>query len=231
MYDLADCLFAEHEFEEASELANQLAEANVSDFRLRSNVDRLKTFAAEYVDLWAQEQELRAREQELDDLPRVEVRTAKGVIVVELFENEAPNTVANYISLAESDFYKGTKFHRFEPDFMIQGGDPLSKEGATGVPGTGDPGYFIPDEHGQDNHRVHFRDSVAMAKTSKVNSGGCQFYFNHRPTPWLNGQHTVFGRVIDGHEIARNLRRDDEILAVTVIRKRDHPYEPSTLPK
>ncbi|MHC5114189.1 MAG: peptidylprolyl isomerase [Planctomycetota bacterium] len=231
MYDLADCLFAEHEFEEAAELANQLAEANVADFRLRSNVDRLKTTTAEYLELWPKEQEIRAREKELDDLPRVEVKTARGVVVVELLENEAPNTVANFISLAESDFYPGTKFHRFEPDFMIQGGDPLSKEGATGVPGTGDPGYYIPDEHGLENHRVHFRDSVAMAKRTAENSGGCQFYFNHRPTPWLNGKHTVFGRVVEGHDIARKLRKDDEILSVTVIRKRDHAYEPKTLPK
>ncbi|MBT8485900.1 MAG: peptidylprolyl isomerase [Phycisphaerae bacterium] len=165
-------------------------------------------------------------------MPRAAIETAKGRIVVELFENEAPNTVANFISLAEADFWNETKFHRYEPDFMIQGGDPLSREGTeSGTPGTGDPGYYIPDEHTAENHRLHFSDSLAMAKRTAPNSGGCQFYLNHRPTPWLNGKHTVFGRILEGIDVARSLRKDDEIVSVSILRKRDHAYEPETLPK
>ena len=70
-----------------------------------------------------------------------------------------------------------------------------------------------------------------MAKRTDPNSAGCQFYFNHRPSPWLNGKHTVFGRVVTGLDVVRSLRRDDRIVLARVSRKRDHAYEPATLPK
>jgi peptidyl-prolyl cis-trans isomerase B (cyclophilin B) len=228
--DLAHCLFAAHRFEEALSLAQSVPDDAMTDPRVRARIEGTRTDAEAYVELWAAEQVLRAAEAEADDLPRVEIETARGRIVVELFENEAPNTVANFIALGSSGFYDTSAFHRVEPDFMVQGGDPNSKPGEEGTPGLGNPGYLIPDEHLLDGHRNHFGDSLAMAKGTGPNSGGCQFYLNHRPTPWLNGKHTVFGRVIEGRDVVRALRADDQILAVRVLRKRDHAYEPATLP-
>jgi len=112
---------------------------------------------------------------------------------------------------------------------MVQGGDPLSREGAEGVPGTGGPGYRIPDEHGDENDRRHFGDSVSMANTGIPDSGGSQFFLNHRPTDWLNGRHTVFGRIIEGLDVAHALRKDDEILQAEVLRARDRAYEPEVI--
>ena len=146
------------------------------------------------------------------------------------YENEAPNTVANFISLSESDFYGGTNFHRVIPNFMAQGGDPNSKDGAEGTPGTGDPGYRIADEHDREGARSHFTGTLAMANNNFPHTGGCQFYFTHEPTPHLNGKHTVFGRVIDGLDVVRVIEPNDAIVSVTVLRKRDHEYKPDTLP-
>jgi cyclophilin family peptidyl-prolyl cis-trans isomerase len=233
VYMLADATFAEQRFEEVGSILETIPESALArDARLRGDVERLRPLAVEHIDLWAAEQELRAAEAETGDLPMAEIHTSKGRVVIELFENEAPNTVANFISLAESGFYDGTKFHRFVPDFMVQGGDPNSKDDApedAGAPGSGNPGYFIPDEHDRDDHRNHFRDSLAMAKQPAPNTAGCQFYLNHRPTPWLNGRHTVFGRVVDGLDVRLELREDDEITAIVILRKRDHEYAPETV--
>ena len=124
---------------------------------------------------WEREEKLRAAEAKADDLPRVKLHTSAGDIVVELFENEAPNTVANFISLVEKGFYDGVQFHRVLPNFMAQGGDPITKDPSKypgqGV-GSGGPGYTIDDECFQANHREHFRGSLSMAHTEARNSGG-----------------------------------------------------------
>jgi cyclophilin family peptidyl-prolyl cis-trans isomerase len=224
--------FALHQFDEAKAALDAIPE----DAEMPADAKTMRTQMRPWVDdyltkFWPAEQVIRSSEAGVDDLPRVRIVTARGPIVVELFENEAPNTVANFISLTESGFYVGTKFHRYMQDFMIQGGDPNTKEGAEGRPGSGGPGYSIPDEHTLDNHRMHFRDSLAMAKTPAPNTAGSGFYINHRPTPWLNGKHTVFGRVIEGLDIAHALQKDDEILEMTVLRKRDREYTPTTMPK
>ncbi|MCH8343242.1 MAG: peptidylprolyl isomerase [Planctomycetes bacterium] len=164
-------------------------------------------------------------------MPRAELITVRGRIVVELFENEAPNTVANFVSLAEAGFYDGSRFHRVIPNFMAQGGDPNSKPGGTGVPGEGSPGYRIPDEHGREGARNHFTGSLAMAKTASPHTAGCQFYMTHTPPAQLNGNYTVFGRVIEGLEVVRSIELDDVLESVSVLRKRDHEYSPQTLPE
>jgi cyclophilin family peptidyl-prolyl cis-trans isomerase len=181
----------------------------------------------QYREYWKKEQELRKAEAEADDLPRVQLKTTKGDIVIELFENEAPNTVANFINLVESDFYNGLAFHRVLAGFMAQGGDPKGD-------GSGGPGYTIECECDQENHRIHFRGSLSMAHAGK-DTGGSQFFLTFRPTSHLNGKHTVFGRVIEGTEILSKLqRRDptapnppeaDKILEAKVLRKRDHEYK------
>ena len=226
----AESLFAQHRFDEALASLDDLGELGAMQFRLRTRADELRDWIGQSREGWTLEQEKRAAEASADDLPRAAIETDRGTVVVELFENDAPNTVANFISLAEQGFYDGTGFHRFIADFMVQGGDANSRAGAEGTPGTGNPGYRIPDEHGEGfTTRHHFNDSLAMANTGAPDSGGSQFYFNHKPTPWLDGRHTVFGRIIDGQDVARSLRADDRIVSVRVLRKRDHAYEPQTI--
>jgi cyclophilin family peptidyl-prolyl cis-trans isomerase len=184
---------------------------------------------------WKREQEIRAQEGKADDLPRVKLTTGKGDILVELYENEAPNTVANFISLVEKGFYDGLSFHRVLPGFMAQGGDPSGD-------GTGGPGYTIECECDEPNARMHFRGSLSMAKSRDPDTGGSQFFLTFRPTPHLDKQHTVFGRVIEGLDVMTELTRrnpqdfgrlpePDKIVKAEVVRKRDHAYTPKTQPE
>jgi cyclophilin family peptidyl-prolyl cis-trans isomerase len=190
---------------------------------------------APYQEAWARETRLRQAEAQADDLPRVLLRTSKGDIEVELFENEAPNTVANFISLVEKKFYDNAPFHRVLPRFMAQGGDP------TGT-GSGGPGYEIDCECQRPDYRLHFRGSISMAHAGP-NTGGSQFFLTFIPTRQLDGKHTVFGRITKGFDVlAKIQRRDpedkqraaeitpDKIVEAKVLRKRNHPYEPKTHP-
>lgn len=181
-----------------------------------------------YREIWPKEQEIRKKEAAAGDLPRVLLKTQEGDLVIELFENEAPNTVANFISLVESGFYNGLTFHRVLPAFMAQGGCPTGD-------GSGGPGYQIPCECYQPNHRLHFRGTLSMAHAGR-DTGGSQFFLTFVPTRHLDGKHTAFGRVVEGMEVlAKIQRRDpqepndpdpDKILEAKVLRKRDHKYEP-----
>ncbi|HVX13952.1 MAG TPA: peptidylprolyl isomerase [Pirellulales bacterium] len=192
----------------------------------------------QYKDLWKTEQELREAEAKADDLPRVLLKTTHGDIVVELFENEAPNTVANFVSLVEKGFYNGVTFHRVLPHFMAQGGDPDGD-------GRGGPGYRIPDETDRSEYRNHFRGSLSMANTGLPDTGGSQFFLMFRPSgpgvpANLNGKHTVFGRVVDGFGVLARIQRidpdkpeagvkADKIDEAKVLRKRKHDYVPKKL--
>jgi cyclophilin family peptidyl-prolyl cis-trans isomerase len=194
---------------------------------------QIQAEVANYQKYWEEEAAFRAAEAKADDLPRVKLETTKGDIVIELFENEAPNTVANFISLVEKGFYDGLTFHRVLPGFMAQGGDPNGN-------GSGGPGYHIRCECHQDVFRKHFTGSLSMAHAGR-DTGGSQFFLTFRPTPHLNGAHTVFGRVIEGLDILSDLQRinpeeksnisPDRIIKATVLRKRDHKYVPETLPQ
>ena len=194
--------------------------------------DRVGAFlndVPEYKRAWAKERKLRAAEAEADDLPRVLLKTNKGDVEIELFENDAPIAVANFVSLVEKGFYDGITFHRVLPGFMAQGGCP---EGT----GTGGPGYNIPCECHQPDYRRHFRGSLSMAHAGR-DTGGSQFFLTFLPTSHLDGRHTVFGRVVDGMDVLAKLqRRDpgapkapkpDRIVEAKVLRKRDHAYEPT----
>ena len=226
---LAQAYFDENMFGEASKVLATMNLEAIEDVAVRAQANNIVRQCEEIKPLWDAELAVRAKEEAADNLPRVEVRTPKGSILIELFEDDAPNTVANFISLIQNDYYDGIAFHRFEPNFMIQGGCPNTKTGE-GAPGTGGPGYTIADECKGDNARLHFADSVAMAKTSAPDTGGSQFYFNHRPTTWLNNRHTVFGRVLEGREVACQLRKDDLIQDITVVRLRDgSTYVPQTI--
>ncbi len=179
---------------------------------------------------WAAEQATRAKEAQADDLPRVKLETSKGTLVIELYENEAPQAVGNFVSLVESGFYNGLTFHRVLPGFMAQGGCPQGT-------GTGGPGYKIACECYEDNHRNHFRGTLSMAHAGR-NTGGSQFFLTFKRTAHLDGKHTVFGRVIEGLDVLAKLqRRDpsdggglpepDKIVKAEVLRKRDHEYKPT----
>jgi cyclophilin family peptidyl-prolyl cis-trans isomerase len=182
---------------------------------------------------WAKEQDIRQKEAAADDLPRVKLETSKGTIVVELFENEAPQTVGNFISLVEKKYYDGLTFHRVIPGFMAQGGDPTGN-------GTGGPGYKIYCECEKENARKHFRGTLSMAHAGK-DTGGSQFFLTFRPTTHLDGRHTAFGRVVEGLDVlAKIQRRDprdpsapapDKIVKAEVVRKREHAYEPTKVTK
>jgi len=181
--------------------------------------------------LWAAELAAQAAEAKANDLPWLKIETSKGDIVVELFENEAPQTVGNFINLVEKKFYDGLTFHRVLPNFMAQGGCP---DGT----GSGGPGYNIYCECEKENHRNHFSGSLSMAHAGK-DTGGSQFYITFRPTPHLDGKHTVFGRVIGGMDVLPKLQRidpsrsggppPDQIVKAIVLRKRDHKYEPTVV--
>jgi cyclophilin family peptidyl-prolyl cis-trans isomerase len=213
----------------------ELMEAAMKEQPENEEINKFLAEAQHYVDLWKREQAIREAEAQADNLPRVKLQTTQGDIVIELFEDQAPNTVANFISLVEKGFYDGVKFHRVIQGFMAQGGDP------TGT-GGGGPGYTIKDEVNRTGARMHFRGSLSMAKTDAPDSGGSQFFLCFRPTPHLNGKHTVFGRVIEGFEVLSKLRRvepsptgesppdADKIVKATVVRKRNHEYKPQTLP-
>lgn len=178
---------------------------------------------------WNKEQQIREVDSKANDLPQVLIKTNKGDIKVELFENEAPNTVANFITLVEKGFYNGLSFHRVLPNFMAQGGDPKGDGG-------GGPGYTIADECSGPNHRLHFRGSLSMAKEARPDTGGSQFFITFVPTSHLDGVHTVFGRVIKGFDVLAKLQRrnpddkgdipdPDKIIEAKVLRKRPHEYK------
>lgn len=153
---------------------------------------------------------------------KIILHTSKGDIGLELFEKLAPGTVANFVKLAQSGFYDGTKFHRVIPDFMIQGGDPQTKDDSMmDFWGTGGPGYKFADEIHAENHNVV--GTIAMANAGP-NTNGSQFFINVRDNNFLDTKHTVFGRVVSGMEVVQEIENvetnetDRPLEAVTIIK-------------
>ena len=132
--------------------------------------------------------------------------TDRGPIKIELYPDKAPLTVANFVNLAKRGFYDGLGFHRVIPDFMIQGGCP---EGS----GRGGPGYKFEDETG--NGVGHERGVLSMANAGP-NTNGSQFFITHVATPWLDGKHTVFGKVVEGLEAVDKVQQGDHIRSVRI---------------
>ncbi len=129
----------------------------------------------------------------------ITLKTNKGNITIELFDAKAPNTTANFRKLAESGFYNGVKFHRVIKGFMIQGGDPLTKDDSKSAEwGTGGPGYKFADEIHSDNRNDV--GTIAMANAGP-NTNGSQFFINVNPNNRLDGKHTVFGKVVEGMDV------------------------------
>jgi len=131
--------------------------------------------------------------------PQAAIKTKFGDITVELFDDIAPNHVKNFLDLAKKNFYNGTTFHRVIPGFMIQGGCPNTKPGASGAPGTGGPGYNIDAEFNDTEHR---RGILSAARAADPNSAGCQFYVVVKDSLFLDNQYTAFGKVLSGMEAA-----------------------------
>lgn len=137
---------------------------------------------------------------------QVRVTTARGDIVFSLFPDDAPLHSAAFMKLAEAGFYDGLTFHRVEPGFVVQGGDPQGD-------GTGGPGYKLKAEF---NARPHLRGTVAMARSSQPDSAGSQFYICLDDAPFLDRQYTVFGQMTEGFEALDAIRRGDAITKVTI---------------
>lgn len=151
--------------------------------------------------------------------PMVTVETEKGSFKFAMFPDSAPNTVSNFISLVRIGFYDGLTFHRVEPDFVVQGGDPNGD-------GSGGPGYYIKAEF---NSRPHLEGTVAMARADDPNSAGSQFYICLSPQPGLDGKYTVFGQVTEGMDVVKKIAVGDKMLKVTVENGEGYP-EPEVLP-
>lgn len=137
---------------------------------------------------------------------RARISTAKGEIVFTFYPDVAPQHSAAFIKLARAGFYDGLKFHRYEPGFVIQGGDPSGN-------GTGGPGYNLDAEFSE---RPHVKGTVAMARAGNPNSAGSQFYIVLEDAPFLNRQYTVFGHVVEGQDVVEKIRAGDVMDKVTI---------------
>lgn len=155
--------------------------------------------------------------------------TNKGRIVAALDGAGAPIHVGNFYELANSGFYDGVKFHRFVPGFVIQGGDPNTRDmspedvaagrrGPDGMPGTGGPGYSIRHEYDTNPRNSHDDGALAMARSAHPDSAGSQFYFCLGPQHSLDSGYTVFGQTIEGKDVVGSLRAGDVIESVRVVR-------------
>ena len=133
--------------------------------------------------------------------------TSRGEIVCELFAKDAPNTVNNFVFLARDKFYDGTEFHRVIANFMIQGGDPTAS-------GSGGPGYRFADEVAN-NPQKHQVGSLSMANAGP-NTNGSQFFITHVVTNWLDGKHTVFGKVLSGQDVVNATQQGDKLTSVAI---------------
>lgn len=135
------------------------------------------------------------------------IETSKGIIEIELYEDKAPLTASNFIKLAENEFYDNLTFHRVIRGFMIQGGDPNGD-------GTGGPGYTIRDEFHPDLR--HSRGVISMANAGP-DTGGSQFFITEAETPWLDGKHSIFGKVTKGMDIVTSIQQGDVIRTIRII--------------
>ncbi len=134
------------------------------------------------------------------------MKTSAGDIIIDLFTEEAPDTVSNFLKLVNDGYYNGLHFHRVIEDFMIQGGCPHSKDPMSRAAGTGGPGWKIPCESSALNLK-HDKPGILSMANAGPNTGGSQFFLTTVATPWLNGNHAVFGQVSQGMEVVKAIER------------------------
>lgn len=144
-------------------------------------------------------------------MTRAIMETDKGTIHLDLFDQDAPNTVKNFVDLSNKGYYDGLAFHRVISDFMVQGGCPNTREGAQGVPGTGGPGYTIKCEINPNKHEA---GTLSMAHAGR-DTGGSQFFICHSPQSHLDGVHTVFGKT-ENMDVVNAIRKGDRIRSVKI---------------
>lgn len=168
--------------------------------------------------------------------PIVKISTSKGIIIAELYEDKAPNTVANFVTLVEDGFYKDMHFHRVLKGFMAQGGCPYSREDDKNQkrPGTGGPGYSFNNEtHPQLRHS---QKGILSMANSGPHTNGSQFFILFKESAFLNGSYNVFGRVIQGLDVLDKIEavgaprdgfplKEKVTFSITLIQKNDHPYK------
>jgi cyclophilin family peptidyl-prolyl cis-trans isomerase len=204
------------DYSAAAKAIDALSKEKTKDERLLPEIEQHVPWA-QAAEKLREDEQARLKADEKADLPRVELDTTKGKIVIELFEDDAPNTVKNFISLVEQKFFDGNVFFRVE-GWIAQTGDP---EGC----GMGTPGYLIKSEA---NKRKHFPGYIGMARFQQADTEGCQFYFNRYYSPFRDDEgYTIFGRVVEGMDVLDKIERLDKINTATVIRKREGTkYEP-----
>ncbi len=222
--------FAMDDFDRASLMLDRISEANPEGDlgQIRQVVDDMK-------EKWQRELMIRRLEKNNDNLPKVKFETTAGDFVVALYEDYAPNTVANFISLVQKKFYNDLTFHYVKPGEYIHTGCPNGD-------GTGGPGYTISSEFDREQIRHYFSGTLGMANTGPETEGS-QFVITHQAIPQLNGQFTAFGRVIEGFDVILGTKAIDpqdpppvgqnatnepvRIIKAEVLWKRDHEYEPA----
>jgi cyclophilin family peptidyl-prolyl cis-trans isomerase len=236
------CCIAANEHDQARALITDLTTSN----QQLAELDLIRIQLEKLKENWESELKARERDAQGEPLPQAKIMTTKGEIVIELFENDAPEAVASFISLAEQGFYNYLDFFLVVDRFAAQTGCPNED-------GTGGPGFMLPNEDDKPTARNVFRGSLVLARLpNQPNSGGSQFFFAFMPMLASEQQkYTVFGRVLSGMNNLAALNRidptkkkeekeneeseekkttPDEIISVEILRKRDHKYEPTQLP-
>ncbi|MEL7497582.1 MAG: peptidylprolyl isomerase [Planctomycetota bacterium] len=224
VYQVFRASFAIEDFQTADGMLQKLEAINdsVKKTSIREQLDSAK-------ERWNRELLIRRFETNTNDLPRVKFETSDGDFVVELYENHAPQTVANFVSLVEKNFYNDLEFFAVRPGEAVQTGCHKNN-------GTTDPGYRIKNELDREQLREHFAGTLSMV-TEKDGTAGSQFLITHQPNPKIDGVNTVFGRVIEGMDVVLQLKTVDrtksangeasKIIKASVVRKREREYKPT----
>lgn len=221
--------FALDDYDRAAMMLDRISEANPE-----GNLDQIRQVVDDMKEKWQRELMIRRLEKNNDNLPKVRFETTAGDFVVVLYEDYAPNTVANFVSLVQKKFYNDLTFHYVKPGEYIHAGCPNGD-------GTGGPGYTIASEFDREQIRHYFSGTLGMANTGPETEGS-QFVITHQAIPQLNEQFTAFGRVIEGFDVILGAKAIDpqnpppvgqaaanepiRILKAEVLWKRDHEYEP-----
>jgi cyclophilin family peptidyl-prolyl cis-trans isomerase len=227
LFDSFQALYALEKFSEAGEILDKL---EAIDKKL---ANRIRPILDGTKEKWQRELMIRRLESNTDDLPRVKLTTSEGDIIVELFENHAPNTVANFINLIQTKrFFDDKSFHLVKSGQYAQTGSPNND-------GIGGAGYKIECECFREQIRHHFRGSLSMI-TSGKDQGSSQFIITHQPNSIWDGRYTVFGRVIEGMDVVYKLKAVDatrgansietsKLVRADILRKRSHDYVPAII--
>lgn len=231
LYDAAgEIAFMLNDFEQAARYL-ELAEQNKV---LSERCAGFKKDLSYYRTSWAKESVFRQQDSEKKDLPRVTLDTTKGKIVLELYEDQTPNTVANFVYLVEKGFYDGMFFEQVIPGEGAVAGRSLENP-------DGGPGWSIRDEFDATNSRNHYRGTISMMR-GEPNSAGSIFFISFSPIKDLDGKYVVFGRVVEGMDVLTKLQimdptnpdpmaEPDQIEKASAVTKRDHKYRPKVIKK